>query len=231
MGSEADTALDPEAPVMILGSGLSMVDAWLTLAQAGHRGPITVVSRHGLLPQGHRQVDKFALDAADAPFGTGLLYFYEWFLETVEEARRAGHDWRSVVDALRPFNQRIWQAWSVGSRRRFLEHIRPIWNIHRHRLPPDLHERLRDAVASGQVTLIAGKFLDVRREGGDVLATVRRKGVANTEELRVARVYDCGGVSVDVEQSSNPVVRQLMPRVSPGRTGSISGSMSPRRAR
>lgn len=210
VGSDADTPLDPEAPVMILGSGLSMVDAWLTLAQAGHRGPITVVSRHGLLPQGHRQVEKFALDAADVPFGTGLLYFYEWFLETVEEARRAGHDWRSVVDALRPFNQRIWQAWSVGSRRRFLEHIRPIWNIHRHRLPPELHERLRDAVASGQVTLIAGKFLDVRRDGSDVLATVRRKGVANTEELRVARVYDCGGVSVDVEQSSNPVVRQLI---------------------
>ena len=206
VGSSADTPLDPHAPVMILGSGLSMVDAWLTLAQAEHRGPITVVSRHGLLPKGHCQVEKFALDAADIPFGTGLLYFYEWFLGTVEEARRAGYDWRSVVDALRPFNQRIWQAWSVGSRRRFLEHVRPLWNIHRHRLPPELHERLSDAVA----TLIAGKFLDVRRDGDEVVATVRRKGVANTEEYRVARVYDCGGVSVDVEQSSNPVVRQLI---------------------
>jgi len=210
VGSSADTPLDPEAPVMILGSGLSMVDAWLTLAQAEHRGPITVVSRHGLLPKEHRQVDKFALDAADVPFGTGLLYFCEWFIETVEEARRAGFDWRSVVDALRPFNQRIWQSWSVGARRRFLDHVRPIWNIHRHRLPPDLHRRLRDAVASGQVTLIAGKFLDLRREGAGVVATVRRKGVANTEDFRVARVYDCGGVSVDVGQSSNPVARRLI---------------------
>jgi len=210
VGSWADTPLDPEAPVMILGSGLSMVDAWLTLSQAGHSGPITVVSRHGMLPKGHQQVEKFALEAADVPFGTGLRYFVEWFRETVQEARRAGHDWRSVVDALRPFNQRIWQAWSTGDRRRFLEHIRPIWNIHRHRLPPDLHQRLREAVASGQVTLIAGKFLDVRRDGGEVVATVRRKGVANTEDMRVARVYDCGGVSVDVEQSSNPVVRRLI---------------------
>jgi uncharacterized NAD(P)/FAD-binding protein YdhS len=210
VGSSADTAIDPDAPVLILGSGLSMVDAWLTLAQAEHRGPITVVSRHGLLPQGHRQVQKFALDAADVPFGTGLLYFYEWFLETVEEAQRAGFDWRSVVDALRPFNQRIWQAWSVNARRRFLEHVRPLWNIHRHRLPPDLHRRLTDAVAAGQVTLIAGQFLDVRREDGGVVATIRRKGVANTEDFHVARVYDCGGVSVDVAQSSNPVVRQLI---------------------
>jgi len=210
VGSEADTPLDRDAPVMILGSGLSMVDAWLTLAQAGHRGPVTVVSRHGLLPQSHRQVEKFQLDAADVPFGTGLHYFTRWFRDTVEEAVGHGKDWRSVVDALRPFNQRIWQGWSDGARRSFLEHVRPIWNIHRHRLPPDLYRRLADAVEAGQVTLIAGKFLDVRRDGDTVVATVRRKGVANTEEFRVARVYDCGGVSVDVEQSSNPVIRQLL---------------------
>jgi uncharacterized NAD(P)/FAD-binding protein YdhS len=50
----------------------------------------------------------------------------------------------------------------------------------------------------------------VRREGDDVVATVRRRGAANTEDIRVTRVYDCGGVSVDVEQSSNPVVRSLI---------------------
>jgi uncharacterized NAD(P)/FAD-binding protein YdhS len=210
VGSSADTPLDPDAPVMVLGSGLSMVDAWLSLSQAKHRGPITVVSRHGLLPKGHRQVDKYPLDAADVPFGTGLLYFVQWFMETVEEARRAGYDWRSVVDALRPFNQRIWQGWSIDARRRFLEHIRPIWNIHRHRLPPELHQRLQEAVDSGQVALVAGKFLDVSRDGPDVVATIRRKGILSTENVRVARVYDCGGVSVDVEQSSNPVVRRLL---------------------
>ncbi len=129
--------------------------------------------------------------------------------ETVEEAATRGSDWRAVVDAMRPFNQRIWQNWSHADRVAFLEHIRPIWNIHRHRLPP-LHQRLADAVSSGQVTLIAGKFLDVRRDGADVVATIRRKGAANTENLRVTRVYDCGGVSVDVEQSSNPVIRQLI---------------------
>jgi uncharacterized NAD(P)/FAD-binding protein YdhS len=210
VGSAADTPLDRDAPVMILGSGLSMVDAWLTLAQAEHRGPVTVVSRHGLLPMSHLQVEKLELDAADVPFGTGLHYFVRWFHDTVAEAAGRGKDWRSVVDALRPFNQRIWQAWSDNARRRFLEHVRPIWNVHRHRLPPDLHARLSSAVASGQVSLIAGKFLDVRRSGDDVVATMRRKGVANTEELRLRRVYDCGGVSVDVEQSNNPVVRRLV---------------------
>jgi uncharacterized NAD(P)/FAD-binding protein YdhS len=210
VGSERDTPLNPNSPVMILGSGLSMVDAWLSLAQADHRGPITVVSRHGLLPQSHKQVAKIELDAADVPFGTDLHYFTAWFRDIIREVLERGGDWRSVVDALRPFNQRIWQNWSDLSRKRFLEHLRPFWNIHRHRLPPQLHERLRAAVASGQVRLVAGKFLNVERDGDNVRATVRRKGRMETEEFNIARVYDCGGVTVDVEQSSNPVVRGLL---------------------
>src|SRR5690606_29811517 len=51
LGSERDTPLDPDASVMILGSGLSMVDTWVSLAEARHRGPVTVVSRNGLLPK------------------------------------------------------------------------------------------------------------------------------------------------------------------------------------
>ncbi|TRC93007.1 FAD-dependent oxidoreductase, partial [Mesorhizobium sp. WSM4303] len=50
MGTEADTALDPEARVLVLGTGLSMVDAFLSLEQRGHKGEIVAVSRRGLLP-------------------------------------------------------------------------------------------------------------------------------------------------------------------------------------
>jgi len=210
VGSEADTPLDPDAEVMILGSGLSMVDAWLSLSQANHRGPIIVVSRHGLLPKGHRQVARIELEAADVPFGTELHYFTKWFEETVREVVGRGGDWRSVVDALRPFNQRIWQNWSLASRRRFLEHVRPFWNVHRHRLPPELHERMQAAVASGQVRLVAGKFIDVARAGDRVEATIRRRGAAADEHVIVDRVYDCGGVTVDVAHSSNPVVAGLV---------------------
>lgn len=210
VGSEEDTPLDPDADVMILGSGLSMVDAWLTLSQSEHRGPVTVVSRHGLLPKSHRDVEKMELEAADVPFGTELHYFADWFRETVDEHVGRGGNWRGAVDALRPFNQRIWQDWSTHSRRRFLEHVRPFWNIHRHRLPPDLYDRMRAAVDAGQVRLVAGKVLDIDRAGDRVQARVRVKGSDSDQAIEVARVYDCGGVSVDVLQSSNPAVQSLI---------------------
>jgi uncharacterized NAD(P)/FAD-binding protein YdhS len=88
--------------------------------------------------------------------------------------------------------------------------LRPWWNIHRHRLPPELHERLVHAVARGQVQLLAGEFKGVERAGGLVRAQVRRRGRSVQEAIDVSRVYDCGGVSVDVLSSSNPVIRDLV---------------------
>jgi uncharacterized NAD(P)/FAD-binding protein YdhS len=212
VGSDRDTPLDRDATVMILGSGLSMVDAWLRLAHAEHRGKILVVSRNGLLPKGHRDVPPLQIDAADVPFGTNLPYLVHWFRGLVRNTIAEGGDWRSVVDGLRPFNQKLWQSWTEHTKRQALRHLRPWWNIHRHRLPPDLHERMTRAIAEGQVRLIAAEFCSIGREGDVVKATIRKRGTSTRETLDVARVYDCGGVSVDVESSSNPVIRDLIGR-------------------
>lgn len=209
LGSEQDTPLYAKAAVVILGSGLSMVDAWLSLAEADHRGPITVVSRNGFLPKGHLDVAPINIDSADVPFGTSMPYLMAWFRALVRYTEAAGGDWRSVIDGLRPYNQRLWQSWSTHTRRQFLRHLRPWWNIHRHRLPPELHDRLVRAVAGGQVNLIAAEFMGVERHGDGVRAQIRRRGSSQREALEVARVYDCGGVSVDVLSSSNPVIRDL----------------------
>ena len=210
VGSDSDTVLDPDASVIILGSGLSMVDAWLSLAQTNHRGPILVVSRNGLLPKGHRDVPPLPIESADVPFGTSLPHFMTWFRALVAQAVANGEDWRSVIDGLRPFNQRIWQSWSERTRRQALRHLRPWWNIHRHRLPPELHDRLSQAVARGQVALVAGEFVGIERTETGVRATVRPRGSSERRTIDVARVYDCGGVTVDVATSSNPVVSDLI---------------------
>jgi uncharacterized NAD(P)/FAD-binding protein YdhS len=210
VGSPQDTPLDTHAEVLILGSGLSMVDAWLSLAEAQHQGPVIVVSRNGLLPKGHRDVTPISIDAAVVPFGTSLPHLMRWFRELVRQTEQAGGNWRSVVDGLRPYNQRLWQSWSSHTKRQFLRHLRPWWNIHRHRLPPELYDRLVRAVASGQVRLIAAEFTRVERHAGAVEAHIRRRGTNQHEVLEVARVYDCGGVSVDVLSSSNPIIQDLV---------------------
>lgn len=40
-----------DAPVAILGSSLTALDAFVSLQEKGHRGPVTFASRHGILPK------------------------------------------------------------------------------------------------------------------------------------------------------------------------------------
>jgi len=51
--SDAVRGLDPTAPVLLLGTGLTMVDCTVSLLAQGHVGPIHALSRHGLLPLAH----------------------------------------------------------------------------------------------------------------------------------------------------------------------------------
>jgi len=210
--SDADTPVDPDATILILGTGLSMVDAWISLAARGHRGHIVALSRRGLVPSVHRKGNPIRLDSADVPLGTDLSYFVRWFRDLVRVTERAGGDWRDVVDGIRPFNQRIWRSWPPGARRRFIEHTRAWWDIHRHRMPPTLHERVSQAVGSGTLELVAGKLVGARRDGDTIEAAIRRRGAARPETLRVGRIYDCTGITSDLDAGTNPVVRSLINR-------------------
>jgi len=211
-GSEADTAIDPDAPVLILGTGLSMVDTWVSLAARGHRGRTIALSRRGLISSIHRKGKPIRLDLADVPLGTDLSYFVRWFRDLVRETERGGGDWRDVVDGIRPFNQRIWRSWPASARRRFIEHTRAWWDVHRHRMPPELHERITHALADGALELVAGKLAGAKRDGNGFAATIRRRGATETQTLSVARIYDCTGISSDLAAGSNPIVRSLIDR-------------------
>ncbi|MER9487875.1 FAD/NAD(P)-binding protein [Mesorhizobium sp. M0028] len=209
MGSEADSALDPEARVLVLGTGLSMVDAFLSLEQRGHRGAIVAVSRRGLLPSPHRKGNPIKLDVADIPLGTQLSYFVGWFRDLIRENQKAGIDWRDVVDGLRPFNQKIWQNWPSSAKRRFVEHTKAWWDIHRHRMAPQVYARVTEAVQAGRIRLVAGRIVDI---AAGYTVEVQPRHTQRLERFDVARIYDCTGIARDISTTSNSVVRSLVDR-------------------
>ena len=88
--------ISPDATVLLVGSGLTMVDTVLSLRAQGHKGVLYAVSRHGLLPGAHK--------------GGGT---WPAFLETpasprkalravrsaVQQAQAQGIPWQRVFDA------------------------------------------------------------------------------------------------------------------------------------
>jgi uncharacterized NAD(P)/FAD-binding protein YdhS len=210
VGSGQDEPLGADDSVVILGSGLSMIDAWLTLQSRGHRGKVFVISRRGLLPQPHGPMrNPIRLDAADIPLGTELSYFARWFHQLIEED---GGRWRDVIDGIRPFNQRIWQNWPTSAKRRFLEHTKAWWDIHRHRIAPDLHAQATAAIEAGRLVLLAGKVVETRREGEGFAVVLRRRGGQSLETISCHRIYDCTGLIRDPATSSSPLLRDLIDR-------------------
>jgi uncharacterized NAD(P)/FAD-binding protein YdhS len=200
----------PDSTILILGTGLTMVDAAIALSESGHRGPIVALSRRGLLPQGHRRVEPAQFTEAELPSPARLASFLHWLRARARNEMQSGGDWRSVVDGLRPHVQAIWRAMPNKSRRGFLEHARPWWDIHRHRMAPEVEAKIRALQENGQLRILAGHILEVdaKPDGADV--SIRPRASEVLVRLDVSRVVSCRGLTSDPRRSANPLVAQLV---------------------
>lgn len=100
-----ETGIAADDTVLILGTGLTMIDHVLTLVHSGHRGRIIAMSRRGLLPRAHRHVETWPITRYEIPFGKDVPTLLRWIRHLVQTCEERGGDWRSVIDGLRPYTQ------------------------------------------------------------------------------------------------------------------------------
>lgn len=209
--------------ILLLGTGLTMVDYFLSLLRDGHQGPIVAMSRRGLLATGHRPVTPMRIEEPDVPFGQSIGALFRWFRRRIDAHVAQGGDWRSVVDAIRPYTQRLWRELPIPSRRRFLEHARAWWDVHRHRMAPSVESRIANALADRALTIKAAKLVDVTPNEDGALVRYRLRGSSEIETMQVGVVVDCTGVVRDPRFAANPVVKNLLQagsaRIDPLRIG------------
>ena len=200
-----------DAPVLVIGTGLTMVDRVLWLLHDGHRGPITAVSRHGLMPQAHRPTPPTAPFAAeDLPLGRPIRALTRWLRDRAADCERSGSGWRAAVDGLRPHTQALWRQLPEDERRRFLRHVRPFWDMHRHRIAPQAAAQLAAAERRGQLTIVAGRMAHFEPHAGGVAVTVLPRGSGTAAVYDAAAVFECRGRAADVSRSENPFLRHLL---------------------
>lgn len=141
-----------EDEVIILGSGLTMVDMALWLDAKGRKGRIKVLSRRGLTPRVHSAGHEHPRPPTGAML-TGCLS------QRLAEARRLASDggWRSMMEGLRPVTARLWTEADVKTRARWLRHLRPWWDVHRHRLPASVDQTMNRLEAAGRISIVPGR--------------------------------------------------------------------------
>ncbi|MCI4591899.1 FAD/NAD(P)-binding protein [Sphingobium sp. BYY-5] len=191
--------------VLLLGSGLTAVDCALSLESSGFEGRIIALSRRGLSPYAHTPTQPYAVrsDRPNSP-ASALVH--------AVRARAVEIGWRNAVDELRPFTQDMWRAASATERSRFLRHLRPYWDVHRHRIAPEVAARLDALRAQGRLEVRAAKVVASRTDGDGLKVDLRPRGREAVETLRVARVVNCTGPLGDLRRVKDPLLRKLFDR-------------------
>jgi uncharacterized NAD(P)/FAD-binding protein YdhS len=206
---EASTAVAQAAAsgedVLLIGTGLTMIDLVLSLDAAGHGGRILALSRRGLLPRAHGEFTPAPADADAVPEGD-LNRLWRWL------RRRSGEvGWRAAVDSLRPHSQRLWMAFGARDQARFLRHARPWWDVHRHRIAPEIAERLRALIAEGRLEIVAGRIAQMAPNGDRLRVEIVRRGRGPAREaLEVQSVFNCTGPLGAIARTRDPMLRQLL---------------------
>jgi len=198
--------------VLIIGTGLTSLDVLLTLDKTKREGKIHLLSRRGLFPQAHKKSAPYPsfLDDYNLPNTARLL-----FRRVAREIRRAAAhdvDWRPVLDSMRPFNQAIWANLNVTERRRFLRHVQPIWDTHRHRCAPEVMAVKDRLVAEGRLVCHRGEIQDYHWTRKTVEVACRLRGTNEIKRLCVRYVLSCTGPQADCRKLKDPLVRRLLSR-------------------
>jgi len=207
-GAEALAAVEDLAAshedVLLVGTGLTMVDAVLSLDAAGHRGRIVGLSRRGLIPRGHAEFTPAPVEAEDVPHGN-VRSLWRWLRH-----RGAQVGWRAAIDALRPHSQWLWQSLPPGEQKRFARHARPWWDVHRHRIAPEVAQQLHDMVAQGRLEIVAGRIQSVEDDGGALVVAYRRRGSSRIVEGRFAYMINCTGPLGTISRTRDPMLKGML---------------------
>ncbi len=209
--------------VVIIGSGLSMVDQAISLLSHGHRGEIVALSRRAQLPRVHAAGAPLPISRAEVPLGAPISFTLAWLRDLATRAEAQGGTWRDAVDGVRPHLSALWRAMPVDDRARFLRHAAPWWEVHRHRLPPESAATLQRALDSGQMRQLAGSFDGASRDGAILRAHWRPRGADRILTLDATRIVDCRGIRRDPQANATPLVADLLAtgraRIDPSRIG------------
>ena len=204
--SEACRKLGPTDEILLLGTGLTAVDMILRLRAMGYRGLIRALSRRGLRP--HRHADHGPTAAvfpvSPQPSLSALLRLIR------SQARLRG--WREAVDGLRPSVQRLWCEASDVERKRFLRHLRPWWDVHRHRLAPAIADSVQAFESGGNLTFSAGRIEQVSFSDDHADVTWIPRGTQTMRNMRVGRIINCTGPAGDLTKAKSPLLRDLLLR-------------------
>lgn len=187
--------------VLVIGTGLTMVDVCVSLTSAGARPKITVLSRNGLLPCVHATPGFKAVSATPPEPGWPLRRIVRHVRREARRVMREGGDWRAAIDCLRPLTRAIWSGLSAKDRERFVRLVRTPWDVHRHRVPPEVVAKLVELQQRKSLRIVAGRVRRVEHVGMGARVAWLERGTQREESTEFDRIINCTGARTSIDAS------------------------------
>lgn len=193
------------SPVMLYGAGLTAVDTVLSLRSAGYKGTIIAASRGGKWPAAHQPTSNaFQFDKEEL-FAQQTL---QQLVRLLRQKITAHGQWRPVIDALRPHTPGLWKRLSARDQKRFLSRLLSLWNVHRHRMAPEIAARIEQETQAGTLQLIASHTIHATLEENILKVTLHT--AAGTQHYTPSRIINCSGGELNFARAANPLLKQAM---------------------
>ncbi|MFC5069926.1 FAD/NAD(P)-binding protein [Flaviflagellibacter deserti] len=206
---DAIRAIPADGDVVIIGTGLTMCDAVVTLRVNGHRGRIRAISRRALTPREHGEFDSsFDLfeDREPPLTAIGLLRLVR---TRIGDAASEGRAWHPVVDAVRRNLATYWRTLPIAERGKIARHLRAYWDVHRFRMAPQVASLLAEGKADEWFTLSAGRIDRIGRTGSRFRIDWTPKG-GSPGGTEADAIINCTGPDSDLRRTRNPFVQAAM---------------------
>lgn len=207
---EATNGLKDKEDVLILGTGLTMVDTILSLLEKNYKGNIIAASTFGFFPLPHRRYEPYSDILIELKRPYSINQIFDVFRKHVKEARKRNLFGAAVVDALRPFTQDIWLQLDLTEKKRFINHVRHTWGLARHRLPVEVYERMVPLLESGKLKILAGRIKESKITDGlvEVMITERKSQIPVF--MKVQRIINCTGPQTDITKIDDELMQNLL---------------------
>lgn len=196
--------------VLLVGTGLTMIDMALAIADKRPDTRVVALSRHGMLPKAYEGAADGPTPRADVATLLARGPLSRRFGKFRELVAASGGNWRAVIQQVRGAMPKLWATAPRRLRRRFLRHLRAYWDVHRHRVPQSTLDRMEALQRRKKLEIEAGRIVEARRIKGGVVVAWHARGSDKLRETLFDAIVNATGPDANPGRSACPLVQSLV---------------------
>ena len=183
--------IQPEEHVVLLGGGLTALDAIYALAEQGHRGRITIVGPRPLFPPTQAQWAR--QKQPNWPEKLSPAKLVRFMRQYLPSAPTTSTEWQCAWEELRPNLNAIWQQFTPHQRQSLFKRLGWAWSLYRFRASPQTIKAYEQLRANHQIQFAVGRAKQVECSKGTITVQLN-----NGQRIQADRIVNCTGVGPDL---------------------------------